>query len=54
MLHTIILTLPIHVLHVKCFLGLGLSLLLGADYDKKKQKLQQELQLDYKQYVAKV
>uniref|UniRef100_A0AAQ6IQL2 Centrosome and spindle pole-associated protein 1 C-terminal domain-containing protein n=2 Tax=Anabas testudineus TaxID=64144 RepID=A0AAQ6IQL2_ANATE len=33
--------------------GLGLSLLLGADYDKKKQKLQQELQLDYKQYVAK-
>uniref|UniRef100_A0A3B4UNE3 Centrosome and spindle pole associated protein 1 n=1 Tax=Seriola dumerili TaxID=41447 RepID=A0A3B4UNE3_SERDU len=33
--------------------GLGFSLLLGTDYEKRKQKLQQELQLDYKQYVAK-
>ncbi|KAE8279906.1 Centrosome and spindle pole associated protein 1 [Larimichthys crocea] len=33
--------------------GLGLSLLLGTDYERKKYKLQQELQLDYKQHVAK-
>ncbi|CAK6972358.1 centrosome and spindle pole-associated protein 1 [Scomber scombrus] len=33
--------------------GLGLGFLLGAEYDRKKQKLQQELQLDYKHYVAK-
>ncbi|XP_029004590.1 centrosome and spindle pole-associated protein 1 isoform X2 [Betta splendens] len=33
--------------------GLGLSFLLGADYERKKQKLQQELKLDYKQYVVK-
>ncbi|XP_078147664.1 centrosome and spindle pole-associated protein 1 [Centroberyx gerrardi] len=31
----------------------GLSLLLGAEYEKKKQKLQQELRLDYKHYVSK-
>ncbi|XP_070709443.1 centrosome and spindle pole-associated protein 1 [Pempheris klunzingeri] len=33
--------------------GLGLSFLLGTDYERKKNKLQQELQLDYKHYVAK-
>ncbi|XP_067434660.1 centrosome and spindle pole associated protein 1 isoform X1 [Thunnus thynnus] len=33
--------------------GLGLGLVLGTDYERKKQKLQQELQLDYKNYVAK-
>ncbi|XP_039983478.1 centrosome and spindle pole-associated protein 1 [Xiphias gladius] len=33
--------------------GVGISLLLGNDYEKKKQKLQQELQLDYKHYVSK-
>ncbi|XP_070784596.1 centrosome and spindle pole-associated protein 1 [Enoplosus armatus] len=33
--------------------GLGLSLLLGSDYERKKNKLQQELQLEYKHYVAK-
>ncbi|XP_034562108.1 centrosome and spindle pole-associated protein 1 isoform X2 [Notolabrus celidotus] len=33
--------------------GLGFSFLLGTDYEKKKHKLQQELQLDYKQHVAK-
>ncbi|XP_026147552.1 centrosome and spindle pole-associated protein 1 isoform X3 [Mastacembelus armatus] len=32
---------------------LGISFLLGADYERKKQKLQQELQLDYKHYIAK-
>ncbi|KAM7369940.1 hypothetical protein PAMP_011228 [Pampus punctatissimus] len=31
---------------------LGLGLVLGTDYERKKQKLQQELQLDYKHYVA--
>nr|XP_020455583.1 centrosome and spindle pole-associated protein 1 isoform X2 [Monopterus albus] len=34
--------------------GLGLSFLLGADYERKKQKLKEELQLDYKQYIAKI
>ncbi|XP_041823443.1 centrosome and spindle pole-associated protein 1 [Melanotaenia boesemani] len=34
-------------------IGLGLTLVLGADYEKKKQKLLQELQLDYKDHVAK-
>ncbi|XP_040922248.1 centrosome and spindle pole-associated protein 1 [Toxotes jaculatrix] len=33
--------------------GLGISFLLGTEYERKKQKLQQELQLDYKHYVAK-
>ncbi|KAM6971588.1 centrosome and spindle pole-associated protein 1 [Tautogolabrus adspersus] len=33
--------------------GYDLSLLLGTDYERRKSKLQQELQLDYKQYVAK-
>ncbi|XP_042366848.1 centrosome and spindle pole-associated protein 1 [Plectropomus leopardus] len=32
--------------------GLGLSFLLGNDYESKKKKLQQELQQDYKQYAA--
>ncbi|XP_074478579.1 centrosome and spindle pole-associated protein 1 isoform X2 [Sebastes fasciatus] len=31
----------------------GLSLLLGNDYERKKKKLQQELQQDYKHYAAK-
>nr|XP_014014977.1 unnamed protein product [Salmo salar] len=30
----------------------GLSLQLGAEYEQKKQKLQQELRLDYRRYVA--
>ncbi|XP_075937023.1 centrosome and spindle pole-associated protein 1 isoform X2 [Anarhichas minor] len=34
--------------------GLCLSLLLGNDYEKKKKKLQQELQLDYKHHAAKI
>ncbi|XP_038583643.1 centrosome and spindle pole-associated protein 1 [Micropterus salmoides] len=33
--------------------GLGFNLLLGTEYERKKKKLQQELQLDYKNYVAK-
>ncbi|XP_078137408.1 centrosome and spindle pole-associated protein 1 [Sander vitreus] len=33
--------------------GLGLSFLLGNDYERKKKKLQEELQLDYKHYAAK-
>ncbi|XP_029314098.1 centrosome and spindle pole-associated protein 1 [Cottoperca gobio] len=33
--------------------GLGLSFLLGSDYERKKKKLQLELQLDYKHYAAK-
>ncbi|XP_071341370.1 centrosome and spindle pole-associated protein 1 [Trachinotus anak] len=33
--------------------GLGFSVLLGTDYERRKQKLQQELQQDYKHYVAK-
>ncbi|XP_059182691.1 centrosome and spindle pole-associated protein 1 isoform X2 [Centropristis striata] len=32
--------------------GLGLSFLLGNDYERKKKKLQQELQLEYKQFAA--
>ncbi|XP_055737854.1 centrosome and spindle pole-associated protein 1 isoform X1 [Salvelinus fontinalis] len=31
----------------------GLSLQLGAEYEQKKQKLKQELRLDYRRYVAK-
>ncbi|CAJ1082220.1 centrosome and spindle pole-associated protein 1 isoform X1 [Xyrichtys novacula] len=33
--------------------GFGLSLLLGTDYDRRKTKLKEELQLDYKQHIAK-
>ncbi|KAG7525099.1 hypothetical protein JOB18_022233 [Solea senegalensis] len=33
--------------------GLNLSLQLGTEYERKKQKLLQELQLDYKHYVTK-
>ncbi|KAM9839695.1 centrosome and spindle pole-associated protein 1 [Aulostomus maculatus] len=33
--------------------GLGLGQLLAADYERKKQKLQQELQLDHKHFVDK-
>ncbi|XP_029979795.1 centrosome and spindle pole-associated protein 1 [Sphaeramia orbicularis] len=33
--------------------GGGLSLLLGTDYERRKQRLQQELHLDYKQYLEK-
>nr|XP_046227260.1 centrosome and spindle pole-associated protein 1 isoform X2 [Scatophagus argus] len=32
--------------------GLGLNLLLGTNYERKKNKLNQDLQLDYKHYVA--
>ncbi|XP_041817863.1 centrosome and spindle pole associated protein 1 [Chelmon rostratus] len=32
--------------------GWGLNLLLGTEYERKKNKLQQELQQDYKHYVA--
>lgn len=34
--------------------GLGLTLMLGTEYEKKKQKLLQELQLDYKHYISQV
>ncbi|KAL6097884.1 cspp1 [Pungitius sinensis] len=34
--------------------GLGFCLLLGTDYERKKKKLQQELQLDYEHYAAKI
>ncbi|KAM8822995.1 centrosome and spindle pole-associated protein 1 isoform 2-T2 [Spinachia spinachia] len=34
--------------------GLGFCLLLGTDYERKKKRLQQELQLDYKHYAAKM
>lgn len=44
----------IYVLYILYSPGLSLSLLLGTDYESKKNKLQQELQLDYKHYVAKV
>ncbi|KAK5850286.1 hypothetical protein PBY51_014548 [Eleginops maclovinus] len=33
--------------------GLGFGFLLGNDYERKKKRLQQELQLDYQQYAAK-
>ncbi|XP_060950287.1 centrosome and spindle pole associated protein 1 [Limanda limanda] len=33
--------------------GWGLSLLLGTDYERKKQKLNQERQLEYQLYIAK-
>ncbi|XP_074549725.1 centrosome and spindle pole-associated protein 1 isoform X2 [Halichoeres trimaculatus] len=33
--------------------GFGFSLLLGTEYERRKHKLKQELQLDYKQHVAK-
>ncbi|XP_036934487.1 centrosome and spindle pole-associated protein 1 isoform X2 [Acanthopagrus latus] len=33
--------------------GLGVSLMLGTDYESKKHKLNQELQLDYQHYIAK-
>uniref|UniRef100_A0AAQ4NVL5 Centrosome and spindle pole associated protein 1 n=1 Tax=Gasterosteus aculeatus aculeatus TaxID=481459 RepID=A0AAQ4NVL5_GASAC len=34
--------------------GLGFCLLLGTDYERKKKKLQQELQLDYEHHAAKI
>lgn len=40
------------ILYVLYFLGLGLN--LGTDYENKKKKLQQELQLDYKYFMATV
>lgn len=40
------------MLYVLYFLGLGLN--LGASYENKKKKLQQELQLDYKYFMATV
>lgn len=36
------------------FSGLSLTYQLGSDYEKKKRKLLQELQLEYKDYVTKV
>lgn len=42
------------MLYVLFFPGLGLSLPLGIDYENKKNKLRQELQLDYKYFVATV
>lgn len=43
-----------YMLYVLFFPGLGLSLPLGTDYENKKNKLRQELQLDYKYFVATV
>lgn len=34
--------------------GYGLSLQLGEEYEKKKQKLKEELRLDYRRYVSEV
>ncbi|TNN88915.1 Centrosome and spindle pole associated protein 1 [Liparis tanakae] len=34
--------------------GLGLSSLLGNDYERKKKQLQQELKLEFKHYAAKI
>uniref|UniRef100_A0A3B3TET7 Centrosome and spindle pole associated protein 1a n=1 Tax=Paramormyrops kingsleyae TaxID=1676925 RepID=A0A3B3TET7_9TELE len=34
--------------------GPGLSLPLGEEYERKKQRLQQELRLDYRRYMAQV
>uniref|UniRef100_A0AAY5K6J1 Uncharacterized protein n=1 Tax=Esox lucius TaxID=8010 RepID=A0AAY5K6J1_ESOLU len=34
--------------------GCCLNLPLGKDYERKKQKLQQELRLDYRRYMAQV
>ncbi|KAJ8413379.1 hypothetical protein AAFF_G00093750 [Aldrovandia affinis] len=36
----------------KVEMNYGLSLPLGDDYEKKKQKLQQELRMDYRRYMA--
>ncbi|XP_063339281.1 centrosome and spindle pole-associated protein 1 [Pelmatolapia mariae] len=33
--------------------GIGLSHLLGTEYERKKQKLQRELQLDYRNYISR-
>lgn len=32
----------------------GLSLPLGEEYERKKQKLQQELRLDYRRFMSEV
>lgn len=40
--------------YIVFFTGLGIIFQLGTDYEKKKQKLQNELHLDYIQYIAKV
>ncbi len=32
----------------------GLSLPLGEEYEKKKQKLKQELRLDYRRFMSEV
>lgn len=34
--------------------GYGLSLQLGEEYERKKQKLKEELRLDYRRYVSEV
>lgn len=34
--------------------SLGLSLPLGEEYEKKKQKLQEELRLDYRRFMSEV
>lgn len=41
-----------------CFLeddgGGNMALPLGIEYERKKQKLQQELRMDYRQYIEQV
>lgn len=34
--------------------SVGLSLPLGEEYERKKQRLKQELRMDYRQYVSQV
>lgn len=34
--------------------GYGLSLQLGEEYERKKQKLKEELRLDYRRFVSEV
>lgn len=41
-------------LYMPYFPGIGLSHLLGTEYERKKQKLQRELQLDYRNYISRV
>lgn len=49
--------MPFGVFHVVFLFpeeSFGLSLPLGEEYERKKQKLKQELRLDYRRFVSEV
>lgn len=49
--------MPLGMFHVVVLFpeeSFGLSLPLGEEYERKKQKLKQELRLDYRRFVSEV